>query len=77
MALILLLVQAKLWLLGSAGDPRRRGEERGDRIAEEEEEEKSERGGRGRRKKAYFDFGWSFAHFGEHQREQNLNHPYV
>ena len=37
MALILLLVQAKLWLLGSAGDPPGRGE--GDRIDEEEEEE--------------------------------------
>ena len=40
MALILLLVQAKLWLLGSAGDPPGRGE--GDRIDGEEEEEKSE-----------------------------------
>ena len=36
-------MQAKLWLLGSAGDPREAREGQGrDRIDDEEEEEKSE-----------------------------------
>ena len=50
-------MQAKLWLLGSAGDPREAREGQGrDRIDDDEEEEKSEsEEGKKERKKAYFD----------------------